>query len=176
MGFLRALVALLFLGLPSIAATFGMVTTDLGAADLILDQPRSKLYLINSNLSRVDVYSTSQRRFLSPISVGANPLAGAMSPDGNFLYVTSYNQVSLNVIDLNKSALVQRVSLPANPEGVAVGADGRVLITTIGAGPGNSQNTLLVFDPSASQTAAITAVPIAVTAPAPPVAPPLGRT
>src|SRR5215475_192759 len=98
MGSLRALVALVFLGLPSFAATFGTVTTDLGAADLILDQPRSKLYLINSNLSRVDVYSTSQRRFLSPISVGANPLAGAMSPDGNFLYVTSYNQVSLNVI------------------------------------------------------------------------------
>jgi uncharacterized protein (TIGR03437 family) len=167
---------LFFLGLPSFAATFGTVSPDLGVADLILDEPRGKLYLINSNLNRVDVWSTTQRKFLAPIITGTDPLAGAMSPDGKFLYVTSYNQVSLNVIDLTKAALVQRVSLPANPEGVAVGADGRVLITTIGAGPNNSQNTLLVFDPSASQTASITAVPIAVTAPAPPIAPPLGRT
>jgi uncharacterized protein (TIGR03437 family) len=152
------------------------VSPDLGVADLILDEPRGKLYLINSNLNRVDVWSTTQRRFLAPITTGTDPLAGAMSPDGKFLYVTSYTQVSLNVIDLTKSALVQRVSLPANPEGVAVGADGRVLITTIGAGPNNSQSTLLVFDPAATQSASVTAVAIAVTGPAPPVTPPLGRT
>src|SRR5215471_18176857 len=114
----RLPLVLLFLQLPTFAATFGTVSPDLGVADLILDEPRGKLYLINSNLNRVDVWSTAQRRFLAPISTGADPLAGAMSPDGKFLYVTSYNQVSLNVIDLNKSALVQRVSLPANPEGV----------------------------------------------------------
>jgi Uncharacterized conserved protein len=146
----RFLFTLFFLTLPSFGATFGTVTADLGVADLILDEPRGKLYLINSNLNRVDVWSTAQRRFLSPITTGTNPLAGAMSPDGKFLYVTSYNQVSLNVIDLNKAALVQRVSLPANPEGIAVGGDGRVLITTIGAGPNNSQNTLLVYDPNAA--------------------------
>jgi uncharacterized protein (TIGR03437 family) len=172
----RLLVPLFFLGLPSFAATFGTVSPDLGVADLILDEPRGKLYLINSNLNRVDVWSTTQHKFLSPISTGTDPLAGAMSPDGKFLYVTSYTQVSLNVIDLTKAALVQRVSLPANPEGVAVGADGRVLITTIGAGAGNTQSTLLVFDPSATSSASITAVAIAVTAPAAPIAPPLGRT
>jgi uncharacterized protein (TIGR03437 family) len=176
MSLSRLLVSLFFLGLPTFAATFGTVSPDLGVADLILDEPRGKLYLINSNLNRVDVWSTTQRRFLAPIGTGTDPLAGAMSPDGKFLYVTSYTQVSLNVIDLTKAALVQRVSLPANPEGVAVGADGRVLITTIGAGPGNSQSTLLVFDPAATQSASVTAVAIAVTAPAPPVTPPLGRT
>ena len=166
----RFLFTLFFLGLPSFAATFGTVSADLGVADLILDEPRGKLYLINSNLNRVDVWSTTQRRFLSPITTGTNPLAGAMSPDGKFLYVTSYNQVSLNVIDLNKDALVQRVSLPANPEGVAVGADGRVLITTIGAGANNSQNTLLVYDPNAAAGVQNPfPVPIAVTAPAPPI-------
>src|SRR5260370_17074595 len=143
----RLLLSLFFLGLPSFSATFGTVSADLGVADLILDEPRAKLYLINSNLNRVDVWSTAQRRFLSPITTGTNPLAGAMSPDGKFLYVTSYNQVSLNVIDLTKSALVQRVALPANPEGVAVGTDDRWLIPTIGSVPNNSQNTLLLFDP-----------------------------
>lgn len=175
MQFSRWASVLFLLGVPGFGATFGTVTPDLGAADLVLDQARGKLYLINSNLSRVDVYSTSQRRFLSPITVGANPLAGAMSPDGQFLYVTSYNQVSLNVIDLNKAALVQRISLPANPEGVAVGADGRVLVTTIGTGQNNLLNTLLIYDPNASQTAQLLPVPITVTGPAPPVTPPLGR-
>ena len=173
----RFLFTLFFLGLPSFSATFGTVTADLGVADLILDEPRGKLYLINSNLNRVDVWSTAQRRFLNPITTGTNPLAGAMSPDGKFLYITSYNQVSLNVIDLNKAALVQRVSLPANPEGIAVGGDGRVLITTIGAGANNSQNTLLVYDPNAAPGVQNPfPVPIAVTAPAPPITPPLGRT
>src|SRR5215467_14288737 len=106
---LRPGIILLFLGLRGFGATFGTVSPDLGVADLILDEPRGKLYLINSNLNRVDVWSTTQRRFLAPITTGTDPLAGAMSPDGKFLYVTSYNQVSLNVIDLNKAALVQRV-------------------------------------------------------------------
>ena len=73
----RSLPVLLFLAVPSYGALFGTVTTDLGAADLILDQARNKLYLVNSNLSRVDVFSTTTRRFLSPIVVGSNPLAGA---------------------------------------------------------------------------------------------------
>jgi DNA-binding beta-propeller fold protein YncE len=92
-------VSLFFLGLPSFAATFGTVSPDLGVADLILDEPRGKLYLINSNLNRVDVWCLGSpacpapgRRFLAPISTGTDPLAGAMSPDGKFLYVTSYNR------------------------------------------------------------------------------------
>ncbi len=181
MSLSRFLVSLFFLGLPSFAATFGTVSPDLGVADLILDEPRGKLYLINSNLNRVDVWCLGPpacpapgRKFLAPILTGTDPLAGAISPDGKFLYVTSYTQVSLNVIDLTKAALVQRVALPANPEGVAVGADGRVLITTIGAGVNKSQSTLLVFDPSVTQSASVTAVPITVTAPAAPVTPPLG--
>ncbi len=75
--------AVLFLGLPCFGAIFGTVTPDLGASDLVLDQPRGKLYLINSSRNQVDVYSTSQRKFLTPIATGTNPLAGAMSPDGN---------------------------------------------------------------------------------------------
>src|SRR5262249_9557148 len=64
----------------------------------------------------------------------------------------------------------------ANPEGVAVGIDGKALISTIGTGQGNQFNTLLVFDPNAAAGAEITAIPIAPTAAAPPIAPPLGRT
>ncbi len=176
MFFFRTLPILLFLSLPSYAALFGTVTTDLGAADLILDQARNKLYVVNSNLSRVDVFSTTTRKFLSPITVGSLPLAGAMSPDGKFLYVTAYNPGALDVIDLDKAALIQAVALPAKPEGVAVGIDGRVLVSTIGTGMNNAFDTLLIYDPSASQSKQLVPIPITVTGPAAPVTPPLGLT
>jgi len=176
MSLLRLLAVVCFLGLPGLAATFGTVTAVLGISDLVLDEPRGRLYLINSNLNRVDVYTTATRTFRASIATGTRPLAGAMSRDGKFLYVTSYDQASLNVIDLDRAVVTRRVTLPANPEGVAVGIDGRVLITTIGTGQGNQFDTLLVFDPNAAQGADVTAVPLAVTPAAPPVAPPLGRT
>lgn len=165
-----------FVGLPCFGAIFGTVTADLGVSDLVLDDARGKLYLINNSRSQVDVYSTTQRKFLTPITTGTNPLAGAMSPDGNFLYVTAYAQTSLNVIDLNKGALIQRIALQAAPEGVAVAADGKVLITTIGTGQNNLFNTLLVYDPNGAQGAQISSVAITVTGPTAPVQPPLGLT
>src|SRR3989442_14457982 len=134
MRLLRLPIILCAVGLTSYGATFGAVTPALGAADLILDQPRGRLYLINSNLNRVQVYSIAQRTFLASITTGTQPLAGAISPDGRFLYITCYAQASLNVIDVDRSTVIRRVSLPANPEGIAVGADGKALITTIGTG------------------------------------------
>jgi uncharacterized protein (TIGR03437 family) len=175
MSLLRLPVILCFLGLSSYGATFGTVTTALGAADLVLDQPRGRLYLINSNLNRVQVYSIAQRTFLASITTGTQPLAGAMSPDGKFLYVTCFAQSSLNVIDLDRSTVTRRVSLPASPEGVAVGIDGKALITTIGTGQGNQFNTLLIYDPNASVGAEISVVLVGPTPAASPVPPPLGR-
>src|SRR6266849_4978025 len=175
MRILQLAIVLCILALTSYGATFGTVTTALGAADIVLDQPRGRLYLINSNLNRVQVYSIAQRTFLASITTGTQPLAGAMSPDGKFLYVTCYAQSSLNVIDLDRSTVTRRVSLPANPEGVAVGVDGRALITTIGTGQNNASSTLLIYDPNASAGAEVSAVLVTPTAPAAPISPPLGR-
>src|SRR5579862_4099347 len=132
MSLLRSLLTLSLLGVPSFGAIFGTVTTDLGATDIVLDEPRGKLYLVNSSLNRVDVWNTKTRAFLKSIATDKQPLAGAMSFDGKFLYVTSYGQTTLDVIDLNTSQLIKKVALPANPQGVAAGIDGRVLISTIG--------------------------------------------
>src|SRR5882724_1103778 len=171
----RLIVLVSVLGVTSYAATFGTVTAALGAADIVLDQGRGRLYLINSNLNRVQVYSIAQRTFLASITTGTQPLSGAMSPDGRFLYVTCHEQASLNVIDLDRSTVTRRVSLPAKPEGVAVGGDGKALITTIGTGQGNQFNTLLIYDPSASVGAEISVVLVGPTPAASPITPPLGR-
>ncbi|MGH9657724.1 MAG: YncE family protein, partial [Bryobacteraceae bacterium] len=158
------------------AATFGTVVTLVGgAADLVLDEPRGRLYLVNSNSSRIEVYSIAQRRYLNPIRTDTRPLAAALSRDGRVLYVTSHDQASLNLIDPDTSTVVKRVALPARPEGVAVGGDGRVLITTIGTGANNAANTLLIYDPQANTGSDLIVVAIPPSTPAPPVAPPSGR-
>ena len=69
--------------------------------------------------------------------MGLTPLAGAISMDGAFLYVTNQASSSLSVIDLSARAVVQTITLPAQPQGVEVGADGRALIATSGTGSGN---------------------------------------
>jgi len=163
------------------AATIGtVVPLTGGASDLVLDSSRNLLYLVRSTpYNRIDVFSTAQRRILSSIPTDTNPLAAALSPDGNFLYVTCYDGRWINVIDTRAAtpSVVRKVSLPANPEGIAVGRDGRVLVTTIGSGAGNLQNTMLIYDPNLTVGDNVFAVPVAPPPPLPPTLPaPSGRT
>ncbi len=172
--------ALAFALTPAFSATFGsVVNLTGGASDIVLDEHERpsggpRLYLVRTTpYNAIDVYSIPQRRVLTSIRVDTTPLTAALSRDGKFLYVACHDGSALNTIDLDRLAVVNRVSLPAKPEGVAVGADGRVLITTIGTGPGNSQNTLLIYDPNASGTAAIQNVITTPPQPTPPQLPPV---
>ncbi|MFB3826426.1 MAG: hypothetical protein ACE15B_06635 [Bryobacteraceae bacterium] len=170
--------SLILLALPALAATFGtVVARPEGFADLVLDESRRRLYLVNTTMSQIDVYNTATNPPSrgTPIRVGAQPISLAMSRDSRLLYVTCYYDSVLDVIDLDRSTVVQRVPLAAKPEGVAVGADGRVVIGTIGTGTG--QASLIIFDPSASSTNNLTSVVITPPAtPAPLLPPPSGRT
>jgi DNA-binding beta-propeller fold protein YncE len=122
------------------AATLGtVINVTGGASDLVLDNNRNLLYLVRAvPYNRIDVFSTTQRRVIASIPTDANPLAAALSPDGNFLYVTCHDASSINVLDTRPAtpAIVNKVSLPARPEGIAVGNDGRVLITPSAPAPG----------------------------------------
>ncbi len=141
------------------SATFGTVISLGGTpSDIVLDESRGKLYLVNSNANRIDVYDYINNQKLGPITVGQRPLAAAMSMDNSYLYVTNNTSSTVSVIDLNRYSLIQTVTLPAKPEGVEVGSDGRALISTGGNGNGNLNNTLLIFDrtqPLAQQVVAV---------------------
>ncbi len=144
-------------------ATFGnRIPAPGNLIDIVLDEARQRLYLVNFANNRVEVYSIPERQFLSPIGVGVQPVSAALTPDGQYLYVTNFGGSSLSVIDLALGgAVTSTVNLVAPPEGVAVGFDGRVLITTLGTGPANNQtNTLLIFDPAQTGPAQITAVAV----------------
>jgi YVTN family beta-propeller protein len=131
----------------SLGATFGEVIRLSGTpSDIVLDESRTRLYLVNTNANRVDIYDYKAKALAGSIPVGNTPLAAAMSMENAWLYVTNNGSATLSVIDLGSNSVVQTVTLAARPEGVAVGNDGRVLITTQGTGSGNQFNTLLLFD------------------------------
>ena len=142
------------------AATFGTrVPVPGGPIDLVLDERRNQLYLVDFNTNSVQVYSIPGRRFLPSIRVGSQPVSGALSNDGKFLYVTNFGSSTLSVADLDQGAVVQTITLRAQPEGVVVGGDGRVLITTLGLGPAfNRTDTLLIFDPQGRSEEQLTSV------------------
>ncbi|MGH9657076.1 MAG: YncE family protein, partial [Bryobacteraceae bacterium] len=169
---LKRLALLLFAAFPGLAqttgASFGEVIGLGGTpSDAVLDELRGRIYLVNDRANRVEVYGIPERRVIGSISVGNQPLAAAMSMDAAYLYVTNRLSASLSVIDLGTYGVIQTLTLPAGPEGVEVGGDGRVLISTIGSGIGNTQNTLLVFDRTQANNQQL----FAVAAPPPPSTP-----
>ena len=170
--------------IPLFSATFGTPTGPAGGAsytDIVLDEPRTQIYLVNSANSKIDIYNYKNKAFATSVPLGSNsqPLGAALGWPVNgtsrYLYVTAYASSTLYQIDLtakNGPAVSARFSLPYNPEGVGVGADGRVLVTTIGCAVGTSgcatgttTNTLFLYDPNATTTANLVSIPLPVPPP-----------
>ncbi len=126
------------------AATFGQII-NLGytPSDVVLDESRSYLYLVNTNSNRVDIVSTISQKLVKSILVGTTPLAAAMSGDNSTLYVTNSGVSTVSIIDLGFDAVTQTVALPAKPQGVAVGGDGRALVSTL-----STTQSLIILDKS----------------------------
>jgi uncharacterized protein (TIGR03437 family) len=164
--------------LPCLAATFGTVVPHAQPlADLVIDEARRRLYVVNTASNAVEVYATnvSPPRLTNTIKTEATPLAVALSrPTGNpatsrYLYVVCYDASSLDVIDLNTTNFTTRsVTLAAKPQGLAVGFNDKVLISTIGTGIG--QDVLITYDPTVDAAKALGVVTVA---PPPPVTPTL---
>ena len=136
------------------AATFGDVIPLTGGtpSDIVLDEKRQQLYLVNNKTNTVNILSyaniTLPVTYVASIPVGNTPLAAAMSMDGDWLYVTNSGSSTPSVIDLTQNSVVQTVVVPSTPQGVEVGVDGRVLIAMLGTGVTNGvpQGTLAIFD------------------------------
>ncbi len=189
-GFARLALTALLLGLAAApvasaqqakAATFGdVIQLPSGTpSDVVLDESRRLLYLVNNTASQVNVLDYTSNRIVGTIPVGSGPLAAAMSMDGSWLYVTSAGTATLNQIDLNSRRVNQTVLLPSAPQGVEVGSDGRVLVSMNGTGvvSGVPQGTLAIYDPTQTGSAQVQTVPVPAlpSMPAPIPAPTLPR-
>lgn len=169
---IRAVCFFLLCGAPLMAqttgATFGEIVRLGGTpSDAVLDESRGRIYLVNQNANRVDVYSYTEKAVVRTYAVGTSPVAAALSPDLRYLYVSNNGSSSLSVIDLSLDRVVQTVSLNAKPEGVAVGIDGRVLISTEGSSSTDQVDALLIYDSMQIQGAQVQPVPF----PPPPATP-----
>jgi len=83
--------------------------------DIVFDQTRQRLYIANLGLNRVEVYDTRQQAFLAPIKVGQMPIALALTPDGNTLYVANSGSEHISIIDPDQLQTVGRVNFPPIP-------------------------------------------------------------
>ncbi|MGD0774983.1 MAG: hypothetical protein ABSC05_19380 [Candidatus Solibacter sp.] len=155
----------------AVSATFGDVIQVTGGtpSDIVLDEQRQQLYLVSNTTSQVLVFNYTTNQVVAKIATGRTPLAGAMSMDGNFLYVTATGPPSaLYAIDLTTNQMAYSQTLPSTPQGVESGIDGRVLVAMAGTGvtSGVPQKTLQIFDPVA-KTLTDVAVPALTTTLAP---------
>jgi YVTN family beta-propeller protein len=141
---LASYIAILSAQVTQQAATFGQII-NLGytPSDIVLDESRGLLYLVNTNGGRVDIVSTGTQKVTGSILVGKSPLAAAMSSDNSTLYVTNSGSATVSIIDLRFNAVSATVALPAAPQGVAVGGDGRALVSTL-----SSTQSLIIVDKS----------------------------
>jgi uncharacterized protein (TIGR03437 family) len=151
------------------AATIGTVSALIGgASDLVLDETRGQVYLVQPQLNYIQIYTTKNRQYsASPIATDQEPLSAALGLGAKYLYVACYGGSVLDVVDLTALSVTARISLPASPEGVAVDSKGRVLISTTGSTGGS--NLLLLYDPSVP---ALSSIPVTLAAPAAPTFPP----
>jgi len=172
MSVLRPLLLVLS-SVPCRAATFGTVVPHTQPlADLVIDEARKRLYVVNTYTSTVEVFATnvSPPRLTNSIKTDATPLSLALSPEKppaspHYLYVACYDGSTLDIIDLT-SANFSSVSkqLDAKPQGVAVGYNGIVLVSTVGTGTGGE--VLIAYDPATARTQALAVAPQAPVAPA----------
>ena len=72
-------------------------------SDVVLDELRHLLYVINNNTNLVYLFDYTTNTVVGNIAVGKTPLAGAISMDHNWLYVTNSGTSTLSVIDLTQS-------------------------------------------------------------------------
>ena len=94
------------------------------------------------------------------VTVGTNPYGVAITPDGNYAYVTNYGSGTVSVIDISTNTVTTTVTVGTNPVGVAITPDGNYAYVT-----NNGSGTVSVIDTSLntiSTTVTVGSYPYAV--------------
>jgi len=83
-----------------------------GVTDIVMDTTRRRLYLANYAMNRVEIFDTQAQQFDTPISVGQEPKALALSSDNNTLYVANSGSEYVSIVDLTQGAVTGRAVFP----------------------------------------------------------------
>ncbi|MBK5295437.1 MAG: hypothetical protein JJE04_27640, partial [Acidobacteriia bacterium] len=102
-----------------------------GLQEILLDEPRGRVYISNSGFNRVEVFDTRRLRFVEPIEVGQLPHSMAMTLDGSTLYVGNSGGESISIVDLDARRVIGNVEFPPIPRN---GVQGTVAPRALGMG------------------------------------------
>jgi YVTN family beta-propeller protein len=127
---------------------------------------------VPSGNSQLSVIDTATNRLVATLPTGANPVGVAVSPPGNRVYVTNFDDGTVSVIDSLNNRALPAIKVGAQPLGIAVSPDGRsvavanfgpntnplhsISIIEVGTGdvtplPVGGGPTAVVYNPSGSQ-------------------------
>jgi YVTN family beta-propeller protein/autotransporter-associated beta strand protein len=88
-------------------------------------------YIANAGSNDVSVINTTTNVVVgSPITVGSQPVAVAVTPDGKYVYVTNNASNKISVIDAATNTVVGSITLGSQPAGVAITPDGKFAYVT----------------------------------------------
>jgi len=114
-----------------------------GLQDILVDNPRGRVYLTNSGYNRIEVFDTAAQKFLPPIEVGQLPHQMAMAGDGKHLYVGNTGGESISIVDLATGQVTGSLdfppiprsgaSEPISPEAIASGVSGLQIVMSDGS-------------------------------------------
>lgn len=101
--------------LPTTANPLPNAATNEALQDLVLDEPRGRLYVTNSGYDRIEVFDLKTQRFVAPMDTGPLPHQMAMGLDGNTLYVANTGGETISIIDLDAQKVVGTIQPPPIP-------------------------------------------------------------
>lgn len=131
------------------------------SSPIVLSADGRLLWSINADADEVTVIRTDTLSVVKTIAVGSNPQSVALSPNGEYAYVTSAGDGTLSFVKIRSSdpdkfsaALDPsigrngRLATGAEPRGVVVSADGKMIFVA-----NSSQDTVTVIDATTNRIA-----------------------
>jgi DNA-binding beta-propeller fold protein YncE len=86
-----------------------------GLQDILVDETRDRVYVLNSGYNRIEVFDRKKQKFGSSIEVGQLPHKMTMGGDGSTLYVANTGGESVSIVNLDLGKTTGSVAFPAIP-------------------------------------------------------------
>ena len=118
-----------------------------------------RIYVSNSAGTAFDVIDPVTNRVVQVLRGFEAPMAAHFSPDGNRIYITSYGEDVLNVIDRKTGKYIKKVPLSGHGDDLAVTNDGKLALVCIGNMTGSSSTGALDIIDTASLER-VTTIPV----------------
>ena len=132
--------------------------------------PMRNLWFVNQGAANASmIYYNNNTLALNKVSggtgfvtVGTNPASIAITPNGQYVYVTNVGSNSVSVISTSSNSVVSTITVGSNPNGVAITPNGQyVYVANSQYGSSGGGNTVSVI--STSSNSVVSTIPVGTT-------------